>query len=173
MVARRQIDEVNQHRAALDVAKELIAQAMAFVRSLDQARNVGYDKGLIVVGADDTEIGNERRERVVGDLWPRRADHGDECRLAGVRESDETHVGDELQLDEELPFLTRPTVVREPRRLPGRGGEMLIAPATPAAFGDENPLAILGQVGHEVARGLVTHDRADGELDEDIMAVVN
>jgi hypothetical protein len=88
MLLGRQIDEVDEDRAALDVAEELIAEAVAFVRAFDEAGDVSDDEGLAVVGADDAEVRDERREGVVGDLRLRGTDDGDQRRLAGVRQTD-------------------------------------------------------------------------------------
>jgi hypothetical protein len=44
---------MNQHLGAFDVAQELVAQAMAFVRALDQSRNVGDDEAAIATERDD------------------------------------------------------------------------------------------------------------------------
>ena len=72
-----------------------------------------------VAGADDAEVGHQRREGVVGDLGLGRRDGRDEGRLAGVGEPDEGDVGDEPQLEARAsaPRRTRPA-----RRSPGPGG---------------------------------------------------
>ncbi len=61
-------DHEQQHRIALDMAQEACAQAAALVRPLDDTRNVGHDERLVVTHLDDTQVGFERREGVVGDL---------------------------------------------------------------------------------------------------------
>ena len=96
-----------------------------------------------VVGADDAEVRDERRERIVGDLRLGGADDGDERRLAGVGQSDQTDVGDQFQLDEELALLAGVAVLREARGLTRGGGEVLIAPPAAAALGDEHALAVV------------------------------
>ena len=47
VVERRQVDQVQQQARALQVAQELVAQAGAFGRALDQARDVGDDEALL------------------------------------------------------------------------------------------------------------------------------
>src|SRR5690606_17344804 len=61
------VDDVDQRLASLDVAQELVAQATALTRALDQARNVG-DGEPDVAGLDHTEIRHQGGERVVRDL---------------------------------------------------------------------------------------------------------
>ena len=58
-----------QHGISLNVAKETQSQAFAFACALDDARYVGHNKRLRVAIAHDAEIGLERGEGVVGNLW--------------------------------------------------------------------------------------------------------
>src|ERR1700680_2591874 len=105
MFVRREIDEMHENRAALDMAEELVAQTMSLMCSLDQSGNVGDDDRLIVIRLDDAEVRDERGEGIVGDLRLRRADRRDQRRFAGVRESDDTDVSDEFELDGQLALL--------------------------------------------------------------------
>ena len=50
---RGHVDEVDEHRAALDVAEEAVPQAGAGVRAFDQAGDVGGDEPAIVAEIDD------------------------------------------------------------------------------------------------------------------------
>src|SRR5262245_29603392 len=68
----RDVHEVNQHLRALEVTQKLVAKAEASMRTLDQPRHVGNHKAAILAESDHAEIGCQRRERVVGDLWSRR-----------------------------------------------------------------------------------------------------
>jgi hypothetical protein len=47
---------VQQHRAALDMAEEAVAEARAFMRALDQAGDVGEDEFLGRVQAHHAEL---------------------------------------------------------------------------------------------------------------------
>src|SRR5207248_2372781 len=101
---------------------------------------------------------DERGERIVGDLRLGRADDGDQRRLAGIRKTDQTDVGDQLQLDEQLALVAGVAVLREARRLARGGGEMLVAPAAAAAFGDEDALTVMREVGDDLASRLVANN---------------
>src|SRR5436190_8330975 len=74
--------------------EEVMGDALrAAVGAGDQPRDIRHDQGPAVVAGDDPEMGNERRERIVGDLRLRRGDRRDERRLAGVRKADDRDVG--------------------------------------------------------------------------------
>ena len=64
---RRGVQHVHQHRAALDMAQELQAQALALAGAGDQPGHVrdGVDGRT---GGHHAEVGHQRGERVVGDL---------------------------------------------------------------------------------------------------------
>ena len=83
---------------------------------------------------DDAEIRRERRERVVGDLRTRRRDARDQRRLAGVRESDQSDVGQQLQLQPEEPFFAGLARLGPPRRAVGGRDEARVAAAAAAAL---------------------------------------
>jgi hypothetical protein len=87
---------MQQHRAAFDMAEELIAQAAPFGGAFDQAGNVGDDE-FMPVDADHAQVGMQRGERVIGDLRPRVRDGGEEGRFPGIRQAQQPRIGDQLQ----------------------------------------------------------------------------
>ncbi|OEI69093.1 hypothetical protein Cus16_0923 [Curtobacterium sp. ER1/6] len=164
-VHRRAVDDVQERLAALDVAEELEAEALALGRTLDQPGDVG-DGEADVAGLDDAEVRGQGRERVVRDLRLRGGDRGDERGLAGTREADERDVGDGLQLETDVTGPPGGAEEREPGGLALRGRERRVAEATLAAGGHDDPHAGLGHVGEDLA-ALVVHDGADrhGQLE--------
>src|SRR5215204_3457195 len=90
------VDQVQQHPAALGVAEEAVADTGAFVRALDQAGNVGEHE-LAFIDARDAQLRVQRGERIIRDLRLGGADGSEQCRLAGVRQSDDAGVGDQLE----------------------------------------------------------------------------
>ena len=58
-----------QHRVALDMPEEPRAYALAFVRSFDDAWDVGHHERAVVAVADDAEVGLKGGECVGCDLW--------------------------------------------------------------------------------------------------------
>ena len=131
-VLSRSVDEMQQHAAALDVAEEAVAEAGAFVRPLDETRNVGQHE-LATVRVDDAELWRERGEGIVRDLRLGRADAGEERRLAGVRQTDESRVRDQLQPQPDPALLSRQAGVGVARRAVGRRLEVRVAEAAVAA----------------------------------------
>ena len=137
----RHVDDVDQHLGALEVAEELMAEAEAAMRALDQSGHVGDDEAAIVAQADHAEIRRQRGERVVGDLRPRRRDARDERRLAGVGKADEPDVGEQLQLEAEILLLARFARLHLARRAVGGGREVRVAQAAAAALAPRAPAA--------------------------------
>ena len=102
----RAVEHVDERRAAFDVAEEFEAEALALARALDESWHVG-DRVADVAGLDDAEVRVQRRERIVGDLRSSGRDRGDEAGLARRRVADQGHVGDGLQLEEDVAFPAR------------------------------------------------------------------
>ena len=147
-VALGGVDHVQQEPGPLEVGQELVAEPDALARALDQARHVG-DRQLATVGAvDRAEHRCQRRERVVGDLRLRVRDPAQERGLAGVRQPGAGGVGHELQVQLQLARLPRQARLGVPRRLPRRRGEVRVATTAAAPARDDDPGAVLAEVGH-------------------------
>jgi hypothetical protein len=147
---RRHVDHVHQHGAALDVAEELQAQAPAGRGARDEAGDVGHGE-RDVAGADHTQVGHQRGERVVGDLRPGCRHRGDQRRLAGRGEPDQPDVGDALELDDGVERLAGLAEQREARRLAPGVGQRGVAEAALAAVGEDDAGAGADEVGDHLA----------------------
>ena len=77
------VDQMQQHRAALDMAEEARAQAMAFMRAFDQARNVGQHEALRA-DAHHAQLRVQRGEGIIGDLGLGRRDRREQRRFPGI-----------------------------------------------------------------------------------------
>src|ERR1700747_1443962 len=102
------VNEVNEKPCALDVTQKANAEARAFVRALNQARQIGYNEGASdvvaffsgaaagglrnAIGADDTKIWLKRSERIVGNFRARSGNHRNQRGLAGGGIPDKTHI---------------------------------------------------------------------------------
>ncbi len=137
--------------------------------SLDEAGYVGDDEGR-VAGRDHAEVGDQRGERVVGDLGPGPRDRRDERGLAGAREADQADVGDDLQLEPYLELVARLAQQREAGRLALGGGERGVAEPTATSGGDHQRRAVAHQVGQHVAVR-VLDQRAVGDGEDEVLAV--
>ena len=149
-LAAGDVHQMHEQAAAVDVAQEVVAEAGTVARTLDDARNVRHDERRTLRHVHDAQVGEEGREVVVCDLRVRLRHHGQQRALAHIREADEAHVRQQLQLEQDRVALARQTGLGKARHLPRRRGEVLVAPAAaPAARGHER-----------LARGHVVHDRA-------------
>src|SRR5919197_1308250 len=169
-VAGRQVDHVHEQARALEVREELVAEADALARALDEARHVG-DGELAAIGrVDRSEHRRERREGIVGDLGPRVRDAGQERRLAGVGEPDERRVGEELQPQLEPELLAREPGLREPRRLARRRREAAVAAPARAALREKRARA-RGGAGDDETALLLEDLRPDRDAQLDVLPV--
>ena len=135
---------MHEHARALDVAQELVAEAGAGVRAVDEAGNVDHHERLFVGDAHDAELRLERGERIVGDLRARRRNDREQRRFARVGNADDAAIGEQSQLETQRGTLSRLAVLGEVRRLTDAGREMLVAETAAAAFRRDDALAGLG-----------------------------
>ena len=132
----RAVEHVQQRGAALDVAQELEAEALALARALDEAGHVG-DRVAGLARLDDAEVRVQGRERVVRDLRLRGAHRGDQARLAGAREADQRDIRDGLQLEEDVALPAGGAEQGEAGSLALGVGERRVAEAALAAGRDD------------------------------------
>ncbi len=97
-------------------------------------------------------MGNQSRERVVGNLRASGRDRRNQSGLAGIWKTDDRHVRQELEVDRQTPRLTGQPFLGEARGLPDRRREVLIPPTPAAAFGKKHALARTHEVGNALAR---------------------
>ncbi len=166
---RGAVDDVHQHRAALDVAQEVEPQAAALRRAGDQPGHVGDGEDLLP-RRDDAELRHERGERVVSDLRAGRRQRRDQRRLAGRGEPEQADVGDGTQLQDQVALLAGLAEQRETGRLAGRGRERGVAQAAPAPLGGDEPGARPDEVGDDLPVG-AEHDGAVGHQQLDVLGV--
>ena len=119
-----------------------------FAGAFDQAGDVGEHE-VDIAGAHDAEVWMQGRERISRDLRLGPADRGEERRFAGVGQSDNAGVGDQLQPQPDGELFRREAGIDAPRRLVGRGFEMRVAEAAVAALGEQGAVADLRQVGEQ------------------------
>ena len=150
------VDEMDQGDAALDMTEEAVADAGALVGTLDQAGNIGEHE-VAAADPDHAEIGMERGERIVGDLGLGGRHGGEEGRLAGIGQADESGVGNELQPQPDALLDAVLAGIGMAWRLVGRGLEMGVAEAAIAALEEADALADRGQVGDQRLVVLLEH----------------
>ena len=128
------VNQMQQQSAAINVAQEVVAQTGTLARALDNARNVGHDEVLLLTDRNHTEVGHQSREVVVCNLRARRRDHAQQRGLADIREADQTDIGQQLQLKDNIALDTRQTRLGKTRCLTRRRCKMRVAPAAVAAL---------------------------------------
>jgi hypothetical protein len=133
----------------------------AGVSTLDEARHVGQHEGSITRQLNNAKIGDERGERIVGDLRPRRRDARDERRFSHVGKAHQTDIGKQLQLQANHALLSLPATLGVPRSSVDGSSEMHIAPTTLAAASGTEALAVRAQI-HQKIAGLVVVDHGPG-----------
>ena len=151
---RRAVHDVDDDRAALDVAQELQAEALPPAGTRDEAGHVG-DRVAGLPGLDDAQVRHQCGEGVVGDPGSGRAQRGDEGGLAGTRVADEGDIGDGLELQDDitsLPGLAQQMEARGPTP-GGRQGE--VAPPPGAALGHDDARARTDEIGDDVSIGVL------------------
>ena len=139
-VERREVEHVHEQPRALDVGEEVVAEAGAVARALDQAGDVGDDE-LAIVALERPEHRLDRRERVRRHLRLRAREPRQQRRLAGVGEPDEADVGEQLEVQLDAALLARQALLGQPRRLPHRRLEARVAAPPGAAARDRDLLA--------------------------------
>ena len=90
---------MNQHTRPRHMPQKLVSQPMALVRAFDKSGNVRYHETLALAVTDHTQVGNQRGERIVGNLRPHRRDRCDQRRLAGIGQTDDTDVGQQSEFN--------------------------------------------------------------------------
>ena len=153
------------------MAQEIVAQARAVRRALDDAWNIRRHKGLPFAHIDHAQIGVEGGKVVVGDLGVGPADHAEEGGLAHVGEADEAHVRQQLQLQHHVVALAGQAALGEAGGLTGGGGEVGVAPAALAPPAEDIGL-VAGHVLDNLVGLGVPDQGAPGDADGEGLAVL-
>src|SRR5271166_2747401 len=163
------VDQVEDHRAALDMTEKPGANSRTFAGTLDQPREVGQHE-FLVMQPYDAELRLQGRERVVGDLGSGVRDRGEEGRLAGIGQADKPDIGDQLQAQPDPCLMAGPAGIGAPRRAVGRALVMRVAETAIAAPQEDPPLAGAGEIGeHHPVLGI--HDLGpDRDAQDEIIA---
>ncbi len=144
-VLARDVDQMDQHAAALHVSEELVSQPRALRGALDQAGDVGEDQ-LAVVELERPEHGLDGRERIGGDLRRGPRHPSQKRRLACVRLTHQAGVGQQLEPQLDPAGLALQPPLGKAWRLTGRAGEALVAVAPQAPGRDHGALSGLDEV---------------------------
>src|SRR5258706_8728207 len=127
---------MEDHARALGVAEKARAETRALMRALDQAGQVGDDE-IGALKAHHAELWIEGGERIVRDLRLCRRDTSEEGGFAGIGQTDQADIGDQLEPEPDGLLLGRLSGIGMARRLVRRALEMCVADAAIAAPQEE------------------------------------
>ena len=162
---------MQQQSAAINVAQEVVAQTGTLARALDNTRNIGHDEVLLLTDRNHAEVGHQSREVVVCNLRARRRDHAQQRGLSDIREADQTDIGQQLQLKDNVALDPRQTRLGKTRCLTRRRCKMRVAPAAVAALCRDIRL-VIRHILHDLSGFLVADDRAARHADDEVRAVL-
>src|SRR5271168_1315785 len=100
---------------SFDVAQKTDPETGTQMRAFDETGQIGDDKraaefGAVAAGAavgiDDAEIGLERGERIICNFRTGRGNHGNQCGLAGIGETNEADVGEQFKFEAEMALFS-------------------------------------------------------------------
>src|SRR5215472_13652498 len=131
---------MNQNSAPLDVPQKLIPQTGARTCALNEAGNVSHHERTTILVRYHSQVWDQRGERISGDLRTCARDPGNQRALTRVGKPHQTDVRQQLELQDQLPFLARRPFLCEPRGLPRGSGKIHVAETPPPSFCDSASL---------------------------------
>ena len=170
--AASHVDDEDQERAALDVTKELVAEAAVLVRTFDESRNIGHHDAVEAVGVIDyAHVDVKGRERIRCHLRAGGREEIREGRLTRVGVAHEADVGDRLEHDAEATFFARVARSRAARGLVDRALEVHVAHTALAAGKEHDAFAVFGQLGHETIGAFLEDLRTRRHRQDQVAAI--
>ena len=149
--------------------QEVVPESGAVRSALNQARDV-RQHDVLAVPPHDAQVRRQRREVVVPHLRLRARHRAQDGALAHVRVAHQAHVRDGLQFHSQRFDLRFDAGLGEVRRLPGRGGKVLVAPAALAALQQRAGFPGGVHIRHHAAGLVIPDHRAHRHLDHQVFA---
>ncbi len=163
-------DHVQQHAGAFDMLQESKPQASSLGGALDDAWDVGDDKGPVDPERNDAEVRHQGGEWVVGHLGLRLRHGCDEGALADVWKAHDPDIGEELELEPDLSAHTGLAGLGTTRGSVVRRRELDVpAPAAAPLRGDELRTGLV-EVGEESSAFVIVNLSSDRDLDPHVGA---
>ena len=155
------------------MTQEARAKPVPFMRAFDESRNISHHKRPVVSVADNAEMGRQSRKREIRNPRPGGRHAGQQGRFAGIRKSDQTHVGQYAQLKPQGPFLPRSSRLSLAGQAVSGRGKKRIPLAALSPPGNEDPAVGLGQIGQYLAVVSVTNERPGWHADNTVRGVAS
>ena len=118
---------MDHHAGPLNMPEKLISKACAFRSPLNQSRNIRNDKTTASLQVYNSQIWIQSSKMIVGYFGICIADSGEQRGFSHIGETDESHIGDNLQLQPYLQLLSRLTWLGVFGHLHGRRGKIHIS----------------------------------------------
>ena len=169
-LAARDVHHMDEQAAAVDVAQKVVAQSGAVGGALNDAGDVRHDEGDALLHIHHAQVGEKGGEVIIGDLGLSPADHAEQRGLTHVGEAHQPHISQQLQLQHHLAALAGIASLGKAGDLPGGGGEVLVAPAAPAAPAEDEG-GVIRHIVDDLLGGGVPDDGAPGDPQDQVCAV--
>src|SRR5690554_2178196 len=150
------------------MSQEKVTETGSFRGALDQARDIRDNEAAAGGRTHHTEIRMQGCERVVSYLWPRVGYLADQRGFPRIGKTQQTDVGQHLELQTQAPLFAFLARCGLPRRAICTGFEMQIAQAALAACCKGDFLAMSAQVEQQFAGVSVVDHSAKGHFQRDI-----
>jgi hypothetical protein len=112
------VDEIDEIAGTEQMPEKTMPQSLPSMSSGDQPRDVRENE-FSPLFTNDTQVRTQSGKGVIGDFRPGRTDMAKKSRFAGVRQSDQSYVGQKTELESEAASLARNTLLEAPRSLIG------------------------------------------------------
>ncbi len=150
-VGRTRFHQMHQHPGAFDVPQKLVSQSDADMGPFDEAGDVGHHELAIVADTHHAQMRMPGGEGIGGDAGLGPGKSAQKGRFAGVRFADQTHVGEQLQFQQDFAFLPGMSLFELAGGLMGGRGEVLVAVSAASTPSHDHLVAVADEILQQVA----------------------
>ena len=162
---------MDKQTAAVDMTQEVMAQACTLCSTFDNTGDIRHHEADTLFHIDHTQVRIQGGKVVVGDLGPGIGRDGEQGGLTHIGETHQTHVCQQLQLQNDVTLLAGCTLLGKTGYLTGGRGKVGIAPAAAAALRDDKILAG-GHIHDDGIGSSIPDNGTSGHLDDQRLAAL-
>ena len=148
-----------------------MSQTNAFAGAFYQTGNISQYEGIAVSAFYHAQIGSQCGKVIVCDFRVRVCYHGQQCRFANIRETNQTNVCDKFQFQNDVIFFCHSAGFRITGCLSGGCCEVLIALAAFTAVNQDFFFPVFGNIRHNLAAFRFTDNSTNRHFDDNAFAV--
>gem|GEM_PF-387719 len=164
------VKKVEEDSGPFDVLEELDTETFSLRCTRDKPWDILEDETLPFV-IHYSEIRDESREWIVGDLWSDIGHTLDKCGLPGIWESDDTDIGHEFELKFDISFFSNISHLSEIRRLSRTRWEMGIPESSPTSLTNREYLSFSAQICDNLTSIRISYNRTDRNINYEIFPI--